>query len=480
MKVLLINPPCGIKTIGLKNLTKIEPLNLELLGAMIKGRHEVRLVDMEVEPKDLSRVLVDFKPDIVGVTSEVVHVETAKRALAVVRLSAPYCLTLVGGHHPTVWPQDFLDPLIDLIVCGEGTETFAEICDARAGGATSFTHIAGLMINDGDKLTATTPRPMPLNLDHQPMPDRSLTKKYRSSYYYLWEKRIAAVRSSVGCSFPCVFCSPRIYTKGRFISRSPELLIEEISGLEEDFIYLCDDHAFHDPERMHKLVDMILSAGIKKRYFTYARVDSIVANKELFALWAKAGLQLVMSGLESLDFEALKRTGKRVEKGQDVEALNILRDLGIGMSAGFLVEDNFTPKDFALIDDFVKQHPAIILTEYTPLTPLPGTVLHKKVEEEIITKDRQFYDLQHFLMPTRTPAKNLYRMMRNAYGKVVLRAVIRTGLWKPKNWSWHYIKMIKGLIRNFFALGQAHIEIDNVVRLENETETGTGTGTGTQ
>ncbi len=468
MKILLINPPCGTRTIGLKNLTKIEPLNLELLGAMVKGRHEVRLVDMEVAPKDLSRILVDFKPDIAGVTSEVVHVETAKQALRLVRLSAPDCLTVVGGHHPTVWPQDFLDPVIDLIVRGEGTETFAEICDARADGATSFSHIDGLMIRDGDRLVATAPRPLPLTLDHQPMPDRSLTGNYRSRYYYLWEKRIAAVRSSVGCSFPCVFCSPRIYSNGGFIARSPELLIEEIAGLEEDFIYLCDDHAFHDPGRMHKLADMLLSAGIKKRYFTYARVDSIVENRELFALWARAGLQLVMSGLESLDYEALKRTGKRVEKGQDIEALDILKDLGIGMSAGFLVEDNFTPGDFALIDDFVKQHPAIILTEYTPLTPLPGTVLHRKVEKDIITQDRQFYDLQHFLLPTRTPAKKLYAMMRAAYGRVVLRVIVRAGLWRPRNWSWHYFRMIGGLVRNFFALSRGHREVENVIRAERE------------
>jgi radical SAM superfamily enzyme YgiQ (UPF0313 family) len=219
---------------------------------------------------------------------------------------------------------------------------------------------------------------------------------------------------------------------------------------------------------MHRLADMILSAGIKKRYFTYARVDSIVENRELFALWARAGLQLVMSGIESLDHEALKRTGKRIEKGQDVEALGILGDLGIGMSAGFLVEDNFTKKDFARIDDFVKKHPAIILTEYTPLTPLPGTVLHRKVEDDILTTDGQFYDLQHFLMPTRTPTKELYRMMRDAYGKVVLRAIVRVGLWRPRNWSWHYIKMIKGLIRNFFALGQAHTIFDKAIRSKQE------------
>jgi len=468
MKILLVNPPCGARTIGLKNLTKIEPLNLELLGATLKGFHEVRLVDMEVSPGDLHLTLAEYTPDIVGVTSEAVHVNTALAALRVARLSAPNCLTVVGGHQPTVWPEDFNDPVVDIIVRGEGTESFKEICDVRAGGSTNFSHIKGLSFYEDGELSHTVHRPLPITLDHQPMPDRSLTAKYRSEYYYLWEKRVAAVRSSVGCSFPCTFCSPRIYSNGGFIPRSPELLLEEIEGLEEEFIYLCDDHAFHDPERMHKLVDMILSKGIKKRYFTYARVDSIVANKELFALWAKAGLQLVMSGLESLDYEALKRTGKRVEEGCDIEALDILKDVGIGMSAGFLVEDNFEAEDFQKIDDFVKQHPAIILTEYTPLTPLPGTVLHRKFEKDIITQDRQFYDLQHFLLPTRTPAKRLYKLMRDAYGKVVLRVFFRAGLWKPKNWSWHYIKMFKGLIRNFFALGNAHLQIDHVVRHEQD------------
>lgn len=467
MKILLINPPCGEQTIGLKNLTKIEPLNLELLGATVKD-YDVRLVDMEVAPEDLKETLKDFIPDIAGVTSEAVHVETALAALKEVLNVAPKCLTVVGGHQPTVWPEDFNNPIVDIIVRGEGTISFREICETWDRGSHNFNHIAGLTLVEEGELIHTKHRPLPKNLDHQPMPDRSLTKKYRSQYYYLWEKRVAAVRSSVGCSFPCTFCSPRIYSNGGFIPRSPELLLEEIEGLEEEFIYLCDDHAFHDPERMRKLAEMILAKGIKKRFFTYARVDSIVANKDVFALWAKAGLQLVMSGIESLDYEALKKTGKRVEKGLDVKALNILNELGIGMSAGFLVEDNFTKYDFQKIDDFVKQHPAIILTEYTPLTPLPGTVLHRKVEKDLITKNRQFYDLQHFLLPTRTPTEKLYRLMRDAYGKVVVRVFFRAGLWKPKNWSWHYFKMIKGLIKNFFALSNANAKISEVIRAEQE------------
>ena len=57
MKVLLINPPCGPRTIGLRNIARIEPLGLELLGAGLPSSFDVRIVDMEVEPADLERQL---------------------------------------------------------------------------------------------------------------------------------------------------------------------------------------------------------------------------------------------------------------------------------------------------------------------------------------------------------------------------------------------------------------------------------------
>lgn len=459
MKVLLINPPCGERTIGLKNIARIEPLNLELLGAALPKSDEVRVVDMEVDPKDLARTLRDFRPDVAGVTSEVVHLDTAKAALRLVRTAAPECLTVVGGHHPTVWPQDFLDPAIDLVVRGDGVNTFREICAARADGAADFSHIAGMMIRDGDRLVPTRMRPLPTTLDDQPMPDRSLTARYRNQYFYLWEKRVAAVRSSVGCSYPCIFCSCRVFTNGSFIARSPELLVEEIRNLDEDFVYLCDDHAFHNPARMEELAERLLSAGVKKRYFTYARADSIAENPKLFKLWAKAGLMLVMTGLESVDYERLKLNGKRIEEGSDEAALSILAELGIGMSAGFLVEPHFTERDFAAIDDYVRRHPAILLTEFTPLTPFPGTPLHKKVENEILTTDRQLFDLQHFLLPTETPTRDLYRMMRNAYGRMILRAFFRARLWQGPMWSLQFLKLLNGLRHNFLAFGRAHRDI---------------------
>jgi len=100
-----------------------------------------------------------------------------------------------------------------------------------------------------------------------------------------------------------------------------------------------------------------------------------------------------------------------------------------------------------------------MLTEFTPLTPFPGTPLHKKVENEILTTDRQLFDLQHFLLPTETPTRDLYRMMRNAYGRMILRAFFRARLWQGPMWSLQFLKLVNGLRHNFIAFGRAHRDI---------------------
>ncbi len=460
MKILLINPPCGPRTIGLRNIARIEPLGLELVGAGVSGDHDVRLVDMEVCPQDLADMLEVFRPDVVGVTSEIVHVETALQALRDVRRASPGCLTVVGGHHPTLCPQDFDDPVVDLIVLGEGISTFAEICRTKDEGGMDFTGIPGIMMRTANGLKLTSAQKMPADLNDQPQPDRSLTERYREQYFYILEDSIAAVRTSAGCSFPCIFCSCRVYSEGKFIPRAPELVFEEIRSLDEDFIMFCDDHSFHDPERMRILGEMLLEAGVKKRYFAYGRADSIVENPDVYELWARVGLSLVMVGLEAVDEAALKKTGKRTTTGVNDQAVEILGRLGVALSAGFLVEPHFGPDDFKVIDDYIASRPAIVLAEFTPLTPFPGTVLYRKTKDTLLTEDRQVFDLQHFLMATRLPPQELYRMMLRSYRQVILRMIFKLRLWRPSILlSARGRRVIAGLVRNHLAFLRAHEDV---------------------
>ncbi|MBW2244978.1 MAG: hypothetical protein JRH01_23605 [Deltaproteobacteria bacterium] len=50
MKILLIDPHSGKRSIGLENVARIEPLSLELVAAGVSREHEVCIVDLMVRP----------------------------------------------------------------------------------------------------------------------------------------------------------------------------------------------------------------------------------------------------------------------------------------------------------------------------------------------------------------------------------------------------------------------------------------------
>jgi radical SAM superfamily enzyme YgiQ (UPF0313 family) len=103
-----------------------EPLSLEYVGAGVAGDHDVRLVDLRIEP-DFDAAVADFAPDLVGVTAYTVHVTQALALCRRVKELRPEALTVIGGHHATVRPADFARPGVDLVVAGEGVATFREI-----------------------------------------------------------------------------------------------------------------------------------------------------------------------------------------------------------------------------------------------------------------------------------------------------------------------------------------------------------------
>lgn len=463
MKVLLVNPPCGPRTIGMRHISRIEPLGLETIGAAVSQEHEVRLVDMLVRPADLLHTLKGFKPDVAGVTCEAVRSGPAKAVLRTIRRIAPECLNVVGGQHPSGFPEDFDDPAVDLIVQGEGAAAFREICQARAAGRTRFEHVAGILARTPKGLKATEPRPAPVTLDDQPAPDRSLTAAYRKHYYYILEPSAAAVRTSYGCAHRCTFCPSALYSGGRFIGRDPKLLFQEIAGLREPFVFFADNGSFHDVDRMRRLGQMLLDAGIKKRYLTYVRADTIAREPELFELWARAGLSIAMIGLEALDQESLRGFRKGTTTSQNERAVRLLEDLGVTISGGFLVEPSATAADFERMDRYVKTHPSIVHAEFTPLTPFPGTKYYEQHKESVLTRDWEVFDMQHFVQRTAMPVRDLYGMMMRSYRKVVLRAMFKEWLWLPirglRQRKW---RLARGLLANGRALSRAHLHVPEV------------------
>jgi radical SAM superfamily enzyme YgiQ (UPF0313 family) len=457
MRVLLVNPPCGARTIGMRHISRIEPLALETIGAAVKEGNEVQLVDMLAYPGDLLATLKHFKPDVVGVTTEAARSGQAKNVLRTIRRLVPDCLTVVGGHHPTLFPDDFEDPAVDLVVHGEGVEAFAEICAARKAGATTFEHIAGLTIRTKVGLKSTDPRPIPTTLDHHPFPDRSLTARYRKHYYYITEPSAAGMRLSMGCEHSCTFCPNPLYAQNCFATRDPRKMFEEICSIQEPFIYFCDNGTFHEVDRMRTLGQMLLDAGIKKRYLTYVRADTIVNNPDLFELWAQAGLSIAMIGLEALDDTELDGFQKGIHMSQNEGAVRFLEEIGVGISAGFLVKPTFTRQDFTQLNRYIRTHPSIMHAEFTPITPFPGTKYYEQQKQNVLTTDWEVYDMQHFVTRTPIPTKKLYGMMLGSYRKIVHRVIRQERLyWPHRGFRPDKLRVLGGLIANSLSLRSAH------------------------
>lgn len=459
MRILLVNPPSGDLTVGLKHLAKVEPLGLEIIGAAVR-EHEVELLDMELDT-DLAGMLRRFKPDMVGVSAQVVQTYTAQRVLKAAKTFCPDILTVVGGHHATLCPQEFNAPFIDVVVIGEGVPAFREIV-ARwdQHRCVAFDDIPGLGLpREKGEFHLTEPRPFPPNLDHMPHPNRSLTAKYRSRYFYLFENSIASIQTSLGCTFPCNFCSCQHFTGRRFITRSPELIVEDLKTIKEEFIMFCDDHTFIDVKRMERLHDLIVAAGIKKRYFAYTRADCVVKNPDVFAKWARIGLMMVMTGLEAIDDTRIHEVNKKTSIEINEQAITILAQHGIGLSAGFLVMPDYTEADFQRIDAYVRKHPNIVLTELTPLTPLPGTGFHREMQAAVTTHHREVYDLAHFVIPTTNLSEaEMYRLIQKYYLRVVFRAVLRLKLYRPHIvFKRHIPRLIWGALRNSDLIKQMHV-----------------------
>jgi radical SAM superfamily enzyme YgiQ (UPF0313 family) len=414
MRILLIQPPsCDSLT---DRIFLFEPLALEYLGAGLKlDGHEVRLLDARLEP-GIEEAFRRFAPDLVGITGFTSHVNIVKGIAERLKAMSPELLVVVGGHHATVRPEDFNVPAIDVVVVGEGVFTLREIARARETGS-RLAEIRGLAIPAPGRMIYSEPRPY-TDLNALPFPDRTLTAPYRQEYFSEWFKPLASVRTSLGCTARCTFCALWGITGGRYLRRDPESVVEELKSIAEPNVFFCDDESMCDVKRMERLADLISAAGIRKSYFLYGRVDTIVKHPELFAKWAKIGLAQVFVGMEDFSDARLSAMNKGVTTAQQEEAVRILDGLGIMMYASYMVDPAYTREDFRAMLAHVRRLKHTYAT-FTVMTPLPGTELHAKREAELLSRKPELYDMIHALLPTTLPLPEFYAEMANLWARAV-------------------------------------------------------------
>ena len=415
MNVLLIEPAKAPRTIGGEDIFLYEPLALEYLAAGVSQDHDVTILDLRLE-KDLLAALERVRPDVVGITSYTVHVNPVRYLFAQVKAWDPQVLTVVGGHHATVAPQDFVSPYIDLIVMGEGVFPFQEIV-ARFERGEEFDGVPGVGLARNGALVKAAPAPVD-GLDVFPLPDRRFTARYRPHYFSEWMKPLTSLRTSKGCPYRCKFCALWKLAGGRYLKRQPAKIVEELAGLDEEYVFFADDESLVDASRMKALAGLIREVGIQKRYYLYGRSDTIARNPDLLELWREVGLERVFVGLEFFRDEDLEDIRKGSTLRDNEQAVRVLQGLDIDIHASLIVRPEFTRADFAACTSYCRSLDLDFAT-FAVLTPLPGTDFYTEVREQMITHDYDYFDFIHTLLPTALPLKDFYEEYYQLYQRAI-------------------------------------------------------------
>jgi hopanoid C-3 methylase len=408
MKVAFVKPPVG-GILGLEMLTFVEPLGPICVAACLEAEgHECKVFDLRIDGEEHGLAMCKkFAPDVVGLQCNFTTERNRTVRLAErIKRENPGTFVVVGGHDASRDPNWFSSDLIDAVAVGDGEEVMPPMVDALQRGHDLAT-IPGLMLHRDGRWISTGHAPTRKNLDDYPLPARHLIEHYADHYYINFHKPLALMETARGCPFKCNFCSVWKFHESTFREKSPARVVRELQQIKADAIFITDDIFWMNVKRGEEMARQIKAAGIKKFFTVQTRTDIICKFPHLIEMWKDCGKLAIFLGLESVTDEGLKAVNKKNTADNNVRAIKILQDLGVGFTPNFIVDPAWTRDDFKRLRDWI-DHTGAYNSGFSVLTPLPGTDLWDTAKDKVTTHDWEMYDIVHAVLPTTLSLDDFY------------------------------------------------------------------------
>lgn len=375
MRIQLINAPMKkCKRVGGEIVSTMwPPYALMCLSAYLakKWKEEmghaempgITITDGVLKGADATRQRVlEHKPDIIGVTFLTPNSTGAYDLINDIRKELPGALIVCGGVHASALPEEVLSRSgADIVVCGEGEQTFYEIVRARIDGAVKPEGLPGTVYHDKKGAFLRTDPRKPVNLDDIPMPGYDYLEEVDVYKGFRFKKKSNEmyVMSTRGCPFDCCFCSNVVWkmAKPYFRTRNPAMFVDQLENFVkrygvQEFFDMADE--FNCNLRWaHEVCDEIIKRNLKIYWKCQLRVDKV--TDELARSLKKSGCWYVHIGAETGNQRTLDGIGKKVTLEQIKGSCRILKKHGIKVNALFMLY-NIWEKDGELLFENLEEN----------------------------------------------------------------------------------------------------------------------------
>ena len=391
MKVLFVVPE-----IRLDGYPTSFPFWAGILASIVMKKHgEVAILDLnalrmnfgghQVPKQVIIQEINSEKWDIVGIGGLTTTYARIKELASLIRKHSPNSLFVGGGGWSTYNPDEILNlvPELDLLVIGEGEETFSELYDEVNAATNDFEKVNGLCIRDGKNIKFTSPRALIDDLNTIPYPAYDLFEteiyfRFSSAMPYSVEavnsKRRASVVWERGCPRGCTFCShngmsridlQNIYGEGdraegeKLVRVSdkkndtfqlparwptPEYAIDNIKLLKEkfdvDFITIVDENMTSNLKWTKEFCKLFLDEGLIEtmKWGTLGDAPSVATKPELLKIMRDSGCSYISFGFESASDKVLKED---IQKGQTrahlQKTVDTIKEVGMTPITTFMI-----------------------------------------------------------------------------------------------------------------------------------------------